>query len=61
MGAWLLAGVNPPQEGFSLYLDAALNVACLVNNVGGLYFATPEDRNVENCNILQQKPGLLQV
>jgi len=59
MGAGLLAGVNPPQWRFSL--DATLNVACLVDNTGGLYFATPEDLDVENGNVLQQKPGLLQV
>lgn len=61
VGAWLLARVNPPQQSFCLYLDATLNIVCLMNNVGGLCFATLGDHNVENGNILQQKLGLLQV
>lgn len=51
----MLAGVNPPQQDFSLYLDASLNVACLLNNVGGLYFTPPEDGRVKNCNVLPTK------
>lgn len=58
LGCWL---GSTHHERFFLCLDATLNIAYLVSNVGVLFFTCLENCNVENGNLLQQKPGLLQL